>query len=85
MRINHVQIKDVRAEVLARIDRAKTSFLDFVLDGVFTAPGDGMIAFQDVMRRLMDGGYEGWVIVEAEQDPAKQTRFHMPKKAMMRY
>jgi len=70
-RINHVHAKDVRGDVVSRIDKHKWSFLDCVLEGVFTVPGDGMIDFFAVARRLAEIGYEGWVIVEAEQDPAK--------------
>ena len=70
-RINHVHAKDVRGDILARIDKDKWSFLDSVLEGVFTVPGDGMIDFAEVALTLADIGYEGWVIVEAEQDPAK--------------
>ena len=53
------------------INQQKDSFLDCVLEGIFTVPGDGMIDYDDVMQRLYDVGYEGWVIIEAEQDPAK--------------
>jgi inosose dehydratase len=70
-RINHVHAKDVRRDVLAGIDRTTESFLDAVLKGVFTVPGDGMIDFGAVARRLADIGYQGWFVVEAEQDPAK--------------
>ena len=70
-RIRHVHCKDVRADVLARIDWERDSFLDAVLEGVFTVPGDGMIDFGAVARELMAIGYEGWFLVEAEQDPAK--------------
>jgi len=70
-RINHVHTKDIRKNVLADIDRDNDSFLDCVLEGVFTVPGDGMIDYHDVIRRLADVGYEGWVVVEAEQDPVK--------------
>lgn len=70
-RINHVHAKDIRADVLKAVNREKDSFLDCVLKGVFTVPGDGMIDYQAVMQALADKSYEGWVIVEAEQDPAK--------------
>ncbi len=69
-RVNHVHAKDVRSEVLQTIDREKDSFLDCVLKGVFTVPGDGMIDYHTVMQALADKNYEGWIIVEAEQDPA---------------
>jgi inosose dehydratase len=70
-RINHVHTKDVRRNIVSSIDRSTESFLDAVLKGVFTVPGDGMIDFAAVVRRLADIGYEGWFVVEAEQDPAK--------------
>ncbi|MBP0579220.1 myo-inosose-2 dehydratase [Labrys sp. LIt4] len=68
-RISHVHTKDVRADVRARADAEDWSFLDSVLAGVYTVPGDGMIDFASVFRELQ--GYSGWVIVEAEQDPEK--------------
>jgi inosose dehydratase len=70
-RINHVHCKDVRAEILARVRDADSSFLDAVLDGVFTVPGDGVIDFAPVLRALAPSGYAGWLVVEAEQDPVK--------------
>jgi inosose dehydratase len=70
-RVNHVHAKDIRAEVLKTVNREKDSFLDCVLRGVFTVPGDGMIDYHAVMQALADKKYEGWVIVEAEQDPVK--------------
>jgi inosose dehydratase len=70
-RINHVHTKDVRRDVLGALVRAKDSFLDAVLKGVYTVPGDGMIDFGAVTKRLAAIGYEGWFVVEAEQDPAK--------------
>ena len=70
-RINHVHCKDIRAEVLERSRAADLSFLDAVLEGVFTVPGDGCIDFAAFARTLAAFDYEGWVVVEAEQDPQK--------------
>lgn len=70
-RIVHVHAKDVRANVQKALDWNKDSFLDAVLKGVYTVPGDGSIDFETVVRRLADIGYQGWFVVEAEQDPAK--------------
>ena len=70
-RIAHVHCKDVRAPVLAEVLREDRSFLRAVLDGVFTVPGDGSIDFPAVLRELARAGYAGWLVVEAEQDPAK--------------
>ena len=70
-RINHVHAKDVRGDVAAGLARDKESFLDAVLKGVYTVPGDGLVDFGAVAKRLAGIGYEGWFVVEAEQDPAK--------------
>jgi len=70
-RIVHVHCKDVRAAVLADVLRDDRSFLTAVLDGVFTVPGDGSIDFAPVLHELRHAGYAGWLVVEAEQDPAK--------------
>ena len=70
-RVNHVHAKDIRSEVLDAVDREKDSFLDCVLRGVFTVPGDGMIDYHAVLQALADKEFQGWVIVEAEQDPAE--------------
>lgn len=69
-RIRHVHCKDVRRDVLARARAADASFLDAVLDGVFTVPGDGCIDFAEVLAPLAAAHYSGWLVVEAEQDPA---------------
>lgn len=70
-RVVHVHAKDVRAEILAGLDRRRQSFLDAVLAGVFTVPGDGSIDFAAIATRLAALGYGGWLVVEAEQDPAR--------------
>jgi inosose dehydratase len=69
-RIAHVHCKDVRGPVHDEARRTGKSFLDGVLAGMFTVPGDGSIDFGAVMRALKGIGYSGWVIIEAEQDPA---------------
>jgi inosose dehydratase len=70
-RIGHVHCKDVRCDMLARTRAADASFLDGVLDGVFTVPGDGSIDFAGLLAALGAADYHGWLVVEAEQDPAK--------------
>ena len=70
-RINHVHCKDVRPGVLARARATDESFLDAVLDGIFTVPGGGAIDFAAALTALKAADYRGWLVVEAEQDPAK--------------
>lgn len=69
-RIAHVHCKDVRDTVFAKVRGEGLSFLDGVLAGMFTVPGDGVLDYADVMRALSDIDYSGWIIIEAEQDPA---------------
>jgi inosose dehydratase len=70
-RVVHVHCKDVRKDLLAKARATDESFMQAVLDGVFTVPGDGFIDFPALLTTLHDAGYEGWLVSEAEQDPAK--------------
>ncbi|MEN7546310.1 myo-inosose-2 dehydratase [Rapidithrix thailandica] len=72
-RIKHCHLKDIRQEVLDSSIQRGLSFLQSVEEGVFTVPGDGVIDFQPIFQVLSDHGYEGWLVVEAEQDPEKAT------------
>jgi inosose dehydratase len=70
-RVVHVHCKDVRADVLVRARDEDMSFMDAVLAGIFTVPGDGAIPFARLLGKLAHASYSGWLVVEAEQDPAK--------------
>ena len=78
-RINHVHTKDIRSEVINSLDKSNESFLDAVLKGAFTVPGDGNINFKEIVEVLAQNNYQGWFIVEAEQDPAKANPFEYAK------
>ena len=78
-RIRHVHAKDVRQTVLDGVDRARESFLDAVVKGAFTVPGDGTLDFEAIGRSLAERGYEGWIVVEAEQDPVVNPPLRMAK------
>jgi len=78
-RISHVHTKDIRAEVVAGLDRTRESFLDAVVKGAFTVPGDGSLDFEAIVKRLAAHGYEGWFVVEAEQDPVKSPPLEMAR------
>lgn len=80
-RIRHVHLKDVRLSVRDQARREGLSFLDAVRAGVFTVPGDGDVDFAPIFDILDRSGYEGWVVVEAEQDPAKANPFEYAVKA----
>jgi len=68
-RITHVHAKDIRRAVVDGLDRSKESFLDAVVKGAFTVPGDGSLDFEAIVKALADKGYQGWFVIEAEQDP----------------
>jgi inosose dehydratase len=70
-RIVHVHCKDVRPPVLEDARRRDRSFLDAVVEGVFTVPGDGCVDYRALLGVLRGAGYAGWLVVEAEQDPVK--------------
>jgi inosose dehydratase len=76
-RITHVHVKDIRRPVIDGLDRTRQSFLDAVALGAFTVPGDGSLDFGAIVRRFADHGYEGWFVVEAEQDPKKNPPLRM--------
>lgn len=80
-RVAHVHLKDVRPEIVKRIRDGHKSFLDGVRMGAFTVPGDGCIPFQPIFDELAKANYEGWLLVEAEQDPAVANPFEYALKA----
>ncbi|GHU48159.1 inosose dehydratase [Spirochaetia bacterium] len=80
-RIRHVHLKDVRPAIRKQAVEGKWSFPHAVRSGVFTVPGDGSIDFEPIFEALQKADYEGWWVVEAEQDPAKANPFEYALKA----
>lgn len=80
-RIGHVHMKSIRPEVVSRVRDEGLSFQEGVELGVFTVPGDGAIDFHPILEVLADAEYEGWLVVEAEQDPNKAIPLEYAKKA----
>ncbi|WP_299690411.1 myo-inosose-2 dehydratase [uncultured Tateyamaria sp.] len=78
-RIHHVHYKDIRPEVVKDVRKNDRSFLDAVIAGAFTVPGDGCIDFGAVSKVLKSLNYNGWIVVEAEQDPAKAPPYEYSK------
>ncbi len=74
-RVGHVHLKDLRTDIYKEVKEKNMSFLDAVRAGVFTVPGDGSIDFPSIFGTLDDNNYRGWMVVEAEQDPAKANPF----------
>jgi inosose dehydratase len=80
-RIVHIHLKDVRRKVLDEVQRRDDTFNSAVKEGFFTVPGDGDLDFSDLAKFVRTSGYRGWVIVEAEQDPAKAPPREYAEKA----
>ena len=80
-RIKHVHLKDIRREVVDKVKAENLSFLDGVRLGTFTVPGDGCIDFEPIFGVLEDNHYEGYMLVEAEQDPKKANPLEYAIKA----
>jgi inosose dehydratase len=78
-RVHHVHFKDIRPAVVKDVRDNNRSFLDAVIAGAFTVPGDGCIDFQAVTDKLKSMGYKGWIVVEAEQDPAMAAPYEYSK------
>ncbi len=80
-RIKYVHLKDVRGEILAIAKQKNLSFMDAVRAGLFSVPGDGSINFAPIFKLLKKNHYQGWLVVEAEQDPRKAPPYLYAKKA----
>jgi inosose dehydratase len=78
-RVVHVHCKDARRDILEKARRDDMSFMDAVIAGIFTVPGDGFIDYPAILRVLADNNYSGWLVVEAEQDPKKAQPFTYAK------
>ncbi len=79
-RVCHVHCKDVRPDVIRLARNRNWSFLQSVLNGAFTVPGDGAVDFPALLRILQANGYRGWLVVEAEQDPVVAPSYVVAEK-----
>lgn len=70
-RVKHIHLKNIRADVVERCKKERLSFLEAVLEGAFTVPGDpeGSVDFPAIFKILEEREYKGWLVVEAEQNP----------------
>lgn len=80
-RIKHIHFKDIRKDVMNEVKNEQDSFLTGVKKGAFTVPGDGMVDFAPIWKAIEQSGYEGWIVVEAEQDPSLAIPFIYAKQA----
>jgi inosose dehydratase len=70
-RVRHFHAKNIRPAVTARVRAEGWSFLKGVVNGAFTVPGDqdGGVDFASLLKILAGARYDGWIVIEAEQDP----------------
>ena len=80
-RTAHIHVKDVRLPLAEKSRKERWSFLKGVREGVFTVPGDGDVDFAPLFKIIEEAGYEGYILVEAEQDPAKANPLEYAIKA----
>lgn len=80
-RIHHIHFKDIRSTIVEHVKKENLSFLEAVKQGAFTVPGDGDIDFKPILEMIYESDYSGWIVVEAEQDPAVANPFVYAKKA----
>jgi inosose dehydratase len=79
-RVCHVHFKDVRKDVVALARNNQWSFPDCIVNGTFTVPGDGDIDFAALLQELAGVNYQGWLVVEAEQDPSVAPPYEYAEK-----
>lgn len=81
-RIGHIHVKDVRSAIFSKLNEEDWSFLHAVKEGIFTVPGDGdMVDWDGVFGTIKQSEYEGWIVVEAEQDPKRADPLEYAIKA----
>lgn len=80
-RIGHVHLKDIRPAKMKQAIQEGFKFRSAVLENCFTIPGDGCVDYPSIFKILDECGYEGWLLVEAEQDPAVANPFEYAVKA----
>ena len=78
-RISHIHLKDIRKTVHDALDPRRHTFDEAVHEGVFTVPGDGDLDYSPLIKKIAESGYDGWLVVEAEQDPVKAPPLSMAK------
>lgn len=81
-RIGHIHVKDLRRSIFEKMSSENLSFLSGIKQGLFTVPGDGdMVDWSSIFGKIQENNYEGWIVVEAEQDPALADPLEYAMKA----
>lgn len=81
-RIAYIHLKDVRTAVLEQARAEQADFITCIRRGVFTVPGTGDLDFEPIIGELLDRGYDGWAMLEGEQDPEKYPAYEFADRAL---
>ncbi|GGH72719.1 inosose dehydratase [Paenibacillus silvae] len=81
-RIAYIHLKDIRPDVLEQARAEQSDFVGCIRRGVFTVPGDGCIDFEPILQELITRGYDGWAMLEGEQDPAIHNPYEYAKRSL---
>jgi inosose dehydratase len=81
-RIAYIHLKDIRLPILNEARAEGVDFVTCIRKGVFTVPGDGVIDFAPIIGELVQRGYNGWALLEGEQDPAVSPAYEYARKAL---
>ncbi|WNR43129.1 myo-inosose-2 dehydratase [Paenibacillus roseipurpureus] len=81
-RIAYIHLKDIRQAVLDEARAEQVDFVTCIRKGVFTVPGDGCLDFAPIFNELLTRGYQGWAMLEGEQDPAAHNPYDYAKQAL---
>ncbi|MFD0717440.1 myo-inosose-2 dehydratase [Paenibacillus sp. GCM10027626] len=81
-RIAYIHLKDIRQNVLDEARREKADFVTCIRKGVFTVPGDGSLDFKPIIAELLKRNYDGWAIIEGEQDPDLHPPFEYAQRSL---
>jgi inosose dehydratase len=80
-RIRYIHFKDVRKDILDELKNRPTDFRTFIKKGMFTVPGDGCIDFKPILKEIIDREYDGWILIEGEQDPDVYNPYEYAKRS----
>ncbi|MCJ8014105.1 myo-inosose-2 dehydratase [Paenibacillus sp. KQZ6P-2] len=81
-RIAYIHLKDIRQDVLDQARADQADFVTCIRSGVFTVPGNGCLDFEPIFLELVQRGYDGWALLEGEQDPAEHPAYEYARNAL---
>jgi len=68
-RLGHVHFKDIRADVLARVDTEHLTFWEAIKAEIFCPLGEGVVDIAAVLDTLDQIGYSGFATIEQDRVP----------------